>query len=628
MAYKVLKTFDVSAAGLPEGDQFITVQTATELGDPRINKLYTNSTDEGQTFENIIRFGQQLFSTENIQNNPPIFCSDPTGVSLNSRALGQIVAYSAKFLEKVPTELHCWAFFLSISVDDYYSMEVYDSRGSPNWGSDNVGASYSPASRVYMDQQLYWDSLIIYLSSVRDFFSNSTWNLIKVRKAKRNAHGPYNAFGPAMQILAPKSYIHRKQPGASPYSTVTCTAWQAMEILSESPEATLAYNTQSSTWTLTCPISVKNKSSLYQVFSSSTDVCAILGNGLAKKKTVKKGDKEIKHDMSRFSRLYGVELELTTDLSTKQMIDSQGDEIFFLLKQDSSIMGAKKEKYECVTKPMALPDHRVMWSRFFARVADKAVFDQSTTTNNGMHIHIHRDCFKGDHLQKFAWFITNPAHYEFMLQISQRTADSLNRWAPMPNYSTCRNEEAAYKDCLRLNGANRGAVNTGNTRGKGTCEVRLFKGIVSCSEVIRNLEVVDSIYEFTLITPRRQQTLRNYYAWVKSTPRTQYKLLRADLFKLEMDKLIKKAEIVRMVFGLTDPDKIVERINAETERTLKGPADKRFIVDTLVFSTVTRLLGKKAFGISDDGLLTVKQRNVGRLTHLDVKTEKAYSKAK
>jgi hypothetical protein len=618
MAYKVLKTFDVSA-----DDQLATATEAYLLSDPRINTLYTTGL-EGQTYEDVIRFAKQLYCTDNIRDNPLIF----TNLSSTSEARGAAAHYAnfnLKFIEKVPQDLHCWSFYLNLSYDDYYRTEIHDLRGVPQWSSDALSASYSSATRVYVDQQTYWDNLIIYLSGIRDFFSNNTWNLIKVKKSKKSTHVPYNAFGFAIQVLCSRSYIHRRHNG-NQYTGTTCTASEAMGILNESVDANLSY--RDGAWLLTCPISVKNKSTLYHVFPSTTDVCTILGSGAAKKKVVKKGDKEIKHDMSRFSRLYGVELELTTDLTTKQMIDAQGEEVFFLLKQDGSITGAKTEKYECVTKPMALPDHRVLWSRFFSRCADKAVFDQSTTTNNGMHVHIHKDCFKNDHLQKFAWFITNPAHFEFFLQISQRTAESLSRWAPMPNYATCRNEEMAYKECLRLNAAQRGAVNTGNTRGKGTCEIRLFKGIVSCSEVIRNLEVVDSVFEFTQVTPRRHLTLKNYYAWVKSTPRTQYKLLRADLFKLEMDKLIKKAEVIRLVFGLTDPDKIVDRINTEQDRTVKLSADKRFVVDTLVFATLTKLLGRRVFGINEDGLLTVKQKNVGRLAHLDVKTEKVYSNVK
>jgi hypothetical protein len=597
--------------------ELVTLSDAYLMSDPRKVLLCRR---EGVTNKEYLDFARAVYSSDNIRTCPLMFLSrdETRGISV----------YNSKFLAKVPADLHQWSFYLSI-YPDYFVMDSYvDCRSMPLWHGEYLWYISLPQTNANIDSDSYWEGLISYLQSVRDFFEAPSFAIHLGKKVTTNTWMPNNVLYYAVQQMNGRQYIYR-QTNANRYQGISqgmISAAACMDVLSAGT-SDVTFSLRDGQWVLICPVSLQNKSSLYQVFNASTDVVGILGGIKLDKKTVVKGDKTLSYLTGKAQKGYGVEVELTTTMSVKQMIDNQGDEIFFLCKADASITGSKANKYECVTRPMSLPQQRVNWARFFHNVGDMVVFDQSTLTNNGMHVHIDKSLFTPEHLQNFCWFLTNPAHTEFLLQLSQRTMESFRKWAPVPDYSAYRTPHKAWQNCIRESGNLRGTCNLG-ARTKKTVEVRLFKGIVSCSEIIRNVEAVDAFFEFTgMITEqsnRLQLTLRNFYKWLKATPKTQYKFLRADLFKLEMDKLIRRAEIQDLVFGLNDPAKIVERVNNAKLRSEKLGSKERFEIDNFVLATVTKIIGRKVFGQSDDGYLTLLHKNAGRIAHLDQKTLKAY----
>ncbi len=65
----------------------------------------------------------------------------------------------------------------------------------------------------------------------------------------------------------------------------------------------------------------------------------------------------------------------------------------------------------------------------------------------------------------------------------------------------------------------RGAV---HYKGEKTVEIRIFKGIVSYATVVKNIEFVDSVVEFTRTANTNQVTLKHYLNWVSSLPSNKW----------------------------------------------------------------------------------------------------------
>ena len=199
-----------------------------------------------------------------------------------------------------------------------------------------------------------------------------------------------------------------------------------------------------------------------RVFPYSTDVLSVL-------------DRTIKGQNEYSPTLYGVELEASGNYSPAHIIDAQED-LFFIMKQDASVIGCKSQNYEFVSVPCSLKAHKRLWGEFFSKI-DYSEFDTGLETGNGMHVHIDRKGFKNaDHINRLAWFITNPSNFDFIYEISERP-DQKNfiTWAQVPNYGN-RSWVSSGKVSSALCKQIRGAV---HFKGSKTIEIRIFKGIVS-----------------------------------------------------------------------------------------------------------------------------------------------------
>lgn len=293
------------------------------------------------------------------------------------------------------------------------------------------------------------------------------------------------------------------------------------------------------------PITKTNKAGLYQVMQYSANPLALLNWPLTAK-----GE----HDPI----LYGVELEFATDYDARQLVDAS-DEPFFLLKSDSSVTGMKRNKMELVTVPMSFKAHKKQWAYWFSNL-DYTMFDTTKDTNNGMHVHISPEAWVDEkHKQDFAWFFTQPAHQEFMQALSERSSESMRSYSPMPIHSTRDTRLRAYVNNESRCKQNRGAINFSP---KGTLEVRLFRGIVSLADVIKNLEFVDAAVNFT--SERKiptKTTLDNFFKWLNQQPRNKYAILKKYFqMNTKLTPHIKAAAILDLVFTETNPDKILEII--------------------------------------------------------------------
>ena len=302
-------------------------------------------------------------------------------------------------------------------------------------------------------------------------------------------------------------------------------------------------------------LSYANRSELYKKFEYSTNVIDIVGWKRPREEVIDE-------------TLYGIELEVSTDYPEKTLIDSF-PEIFALVKKDSSITGSKSNMGEIVTIPTTLRQHKKMWASFFKNL-NEDMFDCMDKHNNGMHVHIDREAFDKDtmHLKKFCWFFGNPANHKFLFDISERTQDSQQKYAKFitaPGISkptgTVKKGNLSFVNAERAH--RQSDKNTALNLGKSaTVEVRLFKGIVSFASIVKNLEFVDSLMEFTRYHNYKDMNLAAYLKWLSSLHTTKYRTLRYCVEEMDIESLVKEAEIEKIIkasgFGY---QQIVDELN-------------------------------------------------------------------
>jgi hypothetical protein len=266
-----------------------------------------------------------------------------------------------------------------------------------------------------------------------------------------------------------------------------------------------------------------DKTELYQVFSYRTSPLAHIRYPI----------KDVS-DKNPKATLFGVELECSTDYPVSNIIDATATP-FLLCKQDSSINGNKRFRYEMVTVPMTFRAHKRYWAEFFSNL-DYTKFDTTLNTNNGMHVHVSRDAFVDQtHIKNIGYMFANPEHRGFWLSVSERTESSLNNFSPLPYWDRSQSAVKNYKHVLQACAATRGALNTGNV---ATIEFRLFRGAVSFAAVLKNLEVVESLLEFCLNRPFTELTLEHYLKWINKQPANRFAMYKAFIKEMDLDRIV------------------------------------------------------------------------------------------
>jgi hypothetical protein len=229
--------------------------------------------------------------------------------------------------------------------------------------------------------------------------------------------------------------------------------------------------------------------------------------------------------------LYGVELELTTNSSIFDVVSAFG-EVFGVCKADSSIRGSKRNKAELVTVPATLRYHRKMWTQWFKQ--DMTQYDQSLDTNNGMHIHIGRKAFylndelNHNHLLRFSYFFNNIANRWFIVKCSERSDYEIQGYC---NFAPIAYEKTKGKQITRaVKSAATSKMYAVNHTKNHTIEVRIFKGVVSFASVMKNLELVDAVLNYTRDCSFRQCNVYGLMNWLeKRTSPSQYRALKMYL---------------------------------------------------------------------------------------------------
>ena len=215
--------------------------------------------------------------------------------------------------------------------------------------------------------------------------------------------------------------------------------------------------------------------------------------------------------------MFGLELEVSTDIHPDELQYIVCDiepkqEPFFIMKDDSSITGEKRHKYEIVTVPASPRYLKKAFSLLFKKIEDlcsKAgvhfgdVFDLSTELGNGIHIHIDRRSFHNNrqktHIARFlsAFNLGDAQTASLFSQISRRPGDYRTG-----NYCSVDRSLKKYTTGFKLREAglsgHRGCTSTRQT---STIEVRIFQGIVDINHIRSCIEATQAMLEYTHMMP-------------------------------------------------------------------------------------------------------------------------------
>lgn len=222
----------------------------------------------------------------------------------------------------------------------------------------------------------------------------------------------------------------------------------------------------------------------------------------------------------RHSLFFGLELEVSTRLSTKEMQKivtevEPKQEPFFYFKQDSSISGQYSNKIEIVTMPCTPSYLKKNFKIFFKKLEDLCaakgvslgdVFDMSQQLSNGIHIHVANEAFvqssyrDNRHKNKFltAFNQWDKTFQDFLMKVTKRPTSIKDS-----TYCHVHPGMDGYTLARRLARGTNGSHDrhsscheTGNT-----VEVRVFYGLPDIKHILSCIEFTQAMFHFTQYAP-------------------------------------------------------------------------------------------------------------------------------
>ena len=219
---------------------------------------------------------------------------------------------------------------------------------------------------------------------------------------------------------------------------------------------------------------------------------------------------------------FGVEVEVERNNCGDGDIEKEVGNLpsFCYAKEDGSL----EEGFEIVSEPMSwdwLQEHKTDWNNIL-RIRNRG-FQSYNTTTCGLHIHMSKSAFTTLHLYKFLkLFFENP---EFILIISQRQRNALERWASL----TC-DSSLVYKAKTKHGREKYVAVNTCNP---GTIEIRIFRGTLAEAGFWKDFEFCKAVFDFTKVSGIKEITPVKFMDYVTENKKmfpNLYQFLQRKLF--------------------------------------------------------------------------------------------------
>lgn len=188
------------------------------------------------------------------------------------------------------------------------------------------------------------------------------------------------------------------------------------------------------------------------------------------------------------SLVYGVELEVEFPRSSArnefvESLGAVGND--YVLKEDGSLdQGA-----EIVTRPGTLEQHRneFSWQKWLARAIEHDGFSGRSDSNCGLHVHVNRSAMTSLQIGKFLVFMNSDATQDLVRLIAQRDANQycVAIKKTITDGKRARNESGDRYQAVNVN------------EKYNTLEVRIFKGNLRYSRVMKAIEFCDALVQFS-----------------------------------------------------------------------------------------------------------------------------------
>jgi hypothetical protein len=210
--------------------------------------------------------------------------------------------------------------------------------------------------------------------------------------------------------------------------------------------------------------------------------------------------------------MYGVELEIEKSGGRTRrhqmahtVLDFWGGDYLYV-KEDATI----NEGIEIVTHPFSWQEYRERrkkWDQLLELIKTYH-YGADQFENVGIHIHMTKKAFTRFHLYKFLTFIYSEPHRVFVEAIAQRSDHEYAMWCSSDGGDGIK---ANAKDKYNTSDERHSAV---NLCGNNTIEVRIFASTIIPKLFHKNIEFLQSLFEFTQATKAKQITIPYYWRYL------------------------------------------------------------------------------------------------------------------
>ena len=254
------------------------------------------------------------------------------------------------------------------------------------------------------------------------------------------------------------------------------------------------------------------------------------------------------------NRYFGLELEVNTSIPWHDLhrVMTQVEPIqeeFLYAVSDSSVSGTKPHSYELVSQPMSPRRMRTEFSKFFKKLERLVVAKGKTlddvfdmeSSSNGIHIHVDRRTFDKNegrrssvlartHRRKFisVWNGFEKVSTDLVSVLAGRDVTTSHYCRVVPEY---RGRTTGYllsqADIRHGNGRYCGCNET-----RKTLEVRVFSGVPKLKHILRCIDSVEAMIDFTEVAPHsifNRRFSSAFSSWVHQAPKSMYRTLRETI---------------------------------------------------------------------------------------------------
>jgi len=208
-----------------------------------------------------------------------------------------------------------------------------------------------------------------------------------------------------------------------------------------------------------------------------------------------------------------IEFECMRGNREKQAKDSTAENLFYV-KRDGSL----DDGLEVVSHPLSqrfISENDIF--NFTCKLKNSGARSYNTTTS-GIHVHLSKNAFTTWQLYRLLKFFND--NKKFILMISQRKEEQLNRWASLSS----NDRRALLSYAKRKYQDNR--YSAINMQPSNTIEFRIFRGTLRKESILKNLEFCFAIFYFTQEKTEKEMKTANFVSYInEDRNKSQYKHL-------------------------------------------------------------------------------------------------------